>query len=68
MGEYYKRVIVRQFAQGSFRGQVVDYDSATGFRILDRHGGFSLLEGCLQQRPHSRISSAAAARSRFCFV
>ena len=41
---------------------------ATGFRILDRHGGFSLLEGCLQQRPHSRISSAAAARSRFCFV
>ena len=38
MGEYYKRVIVRQFAQGNFRGQVVDYDSATGFRILYEDG------------------------------
>ena len=39
---------------------------ADGFEILDRSGGFALLEGCLRRNPWRRISSSAAAASRFC--
>jgi len=39
-----------------------------GFQILDESGGFQLLQGCLQYDPSDRITSAAAASSRFCRV
>jgi len=41
-------------------------ENAEGFAILDAHGGMSLLEGCLREKPGSRLSAAAAARSGFC--
>jgi len=39
-----------------------------GIAILDKHGGWALLEGCLREEPGKRISSAAAASSGFCRV
>ena len=39
-----------------------------GIAILDKHGGWALLEGCLREDPGRRISSAAAASSGFCRV
>ena len=37
-----------------------------GLRLLDDYGGFSLLEACFRKNPNLRISSEAAASSRFC--
>jgi len=37
-----------------------------GFEILDKYGGFKLLQGCLRRTPSSRISASAAAGSGFC--
>ena len=39
-----------------------------GIEILDRSGGWSLLEGCFREKPAARISSSAAASSGFCRV
>ena len=39
-----------------------------GFELLDAHGGWSLLQGCLKRQPSQRISAAAAASSGFCRV
>lgn len=39
---------------------------AVGFAVLDRDGGWKLLQDCLREKPQARISSAAAASSSFC--
>lgn len=41
-------------------------ENEEGFEILDKYGGFGLLEQCFREEPKKRISSAAAARSGFC--
>ena len=59
--------------------ELVDYDlkawrelaeqrkeNAEGFELLDKYGGFGLLEGCFRRDPNKRISAAAAAGSGFC--
>ena len=44
------------------------YRYEDGFAILEKHGGWKLLEGCLKEKPSQRISAAAAASSGFCRV
>lgn len=39
---------------------------AAGFELLDANDGWTLLKGCLREAPGSRISSSAAASSKFC--
>ena len=39
-----------------------------GFAILDKYGGFGVLEGCLRRDPSRRITCEAAASSGFCRV
>ena len=37
-----------------------------GFELLDKYGGWPMLQGCLRANPGSRISAAKAAASGFC--
>jgi len=51
----------------AWRETVEDVKGFTeGFEILDKYGGFKLLQGCLKEKPSQRISSSAAAASGFC--
>ena len=41
-------------------------ENEAGFALLDKYGGFKLLQGCFKRDPNQRLSAAAAARSGWC--